>query len=563
MVLFPSSFASHRPFSLLPAPLNFFVLSLYIASPLFLGFVRSDSVFISSSDYTAGVYGAGPYQTYFTSNATPVAFNFVEPLNRSTNSLSSGYLFTSPRGTSTAQPSASIFDSDGHLIWDGSAWGETLVFQVETYLGEPHILVWSGTTLGNGVGSGYLNLLNSKYQRVARYTTNLTGITGSTYADFHEARITTNNTGLMTAYYIRDFDLSPYGGPSSGYLFDSVFQELNITSGEPLFTWYASDHVDPSECYDAIGTGGGSTDEAWDYFHINSIEQTDDGNYLISSRHCFTVYYLNGTDGEILWKMGGANSSFAMGDGANYSWQHHARWVTKNDSYATMTLFDNAGEYGEYDESSSRGLYLALNFTDMTVELLQDLIPYNYTVSESQGSVQLQPNGNFLVGWGFMPWYSEYSSTGELLWSAQFGVIGGNYNEAYRMLRFNWTGEPTDPPSLQLVQSSSSNLTTVHVSWNGDTRTQKWELIGASDSSGSDAISLYNQSRSGFETTFTFNTAVNSYGFYAVRALSSSNTHLGITTFTTSTENGVVSMLIGAWRAVAVVAVIIYSLQVI
>ncbi|GAW08167.1 hypothetical protein LENED_010213 [Lentinula edodes] len=495
-----------------------------------------DSVFISSSDYTAGAYGAGPYQTFFTSNATPVAFNFVQALNKSTNSLSSGYLFTSPRGTSTVQPSASIFDNNGHLIWDGSAWGETLVFQVETYLGEPHILIWSGDILGTGIGS-------------------------STYADFHEARITTNNTGLMTAYYTREYDLSPYGGPSSGYLFDSVFQELNITSGETLFTWYASDHVDPSECYNAIGTGGGSTDEAWDYFHINAIEKTDDGNYLISSRHCFTIYYLNGSNGEIIWKMGGANSSFAMGDGANYSWQHHARWVNKNDTYATMTVFDNGGEYGEYDESSSRGLYLALNFTSMTVELLQDFIPYNYTVSESQGSVQLQPNGNFLVGWGFMPWYSEYSSTGELLWTAQFGVIGGNYNEAYRMLRFNWTGEPTDPPSLQLVQSSSSNLTTVHVSWNGDTRTEKWELIGASDSSGSDALSLYNQTRSGFETTFTFNTATNSYDFYAVRAISSDNTHLGTSNFTSS-GNGAVALVIGAWRAMMIV-IIIYSLQVI
>ncbi|KAJ3805401.1 hypothetical protein EV368DRAFT_16678, partial [Lentinula lateritia] len=101
-----------------------------------------------------------------------------------------------------------------------------------------------------------------------------------------------------------------------------------------------------------------------------------------------------------------------------------------------------------------------------------------------------------------------------------------------RMLRFNWTGEPTDPPSLQLIQSSSSNLTTVHVSWNGDTRTKKWELIGASDSSGSDALSLYNQTRSGFETTFTFNTAINSYDFYAVRAISSDNTHLATSNFT-------------------------------
>lgn len=105
-----------------------------------------------------------------------------------------------------------------------------------------------------------------------------------------------------------------------------------------------------------------------------------------------------------------------MGDGANFSWQHHARWVTKNETYATMTwapvliihcvpnltwmasVFDNAGEYGESDESSSRGLYLALNFTKMSVELIQEVIPHNYTISQSQGSMQLQPNGNFLTG---------------------------------------------------------------------------------------------------------------------------------------------------------------------
>ncbi|KIK53830.1 hypothetical protein GYMLUDRAFT_1024840 [Collybiopsis luxurians FD-317 M1] len=369
-------------------------------SSIFLHFARADSIFYASSDYSAGSYGAGPYQTFFSSNATPVALNFVQPLNKSVGSLSSGYLFTSPRGTSTQTPGAYMFDNDGHLVWDASSvYGETLVFQVETFQGEPHIVVWSGDLLGSGVGSGYINLVNSKYELVAKFTTNLTGITGDTYADFHEGRITTNNTALMTAYYTREANLSAYGGPETGYLFDSVLQELNITSGEPLFTWYASDHVDPSECYNSIGTGGESADSPWDYFHINSIEKTDDGNYLISSRHCFTIYFLDGTTGEIIWRMGGANSSFAMGDGANYSWQHHPRWVTKNDTYATMTVFDNAGEYGEYDETYSRGLYLGINFTGMSVELLQDFTSPNYTVSESQGSVQRQPNGNFLAGY--------------------------------------------------------------------------------------------------------------------------------------------------------------------
>ncbi|KAE9392556.1 hypothetical protein BT96DRAFT_944583 [Gymnopus androsaceus JB14] len=103
----------------------------------------------------------------------------------------------------------------------------------------------------------------------------------------------------------------------------------------------------------------------------------------------------------------------------------------------------------ESDESSSRGLYRALNFTSMSIELIQDFIPHNYGVSQSQGSVQLHPNGNFLTGWGYEPWWSEYTSTGDLIWTAQFGVNGGSYNEA------------CEPPDMALQTSSSSNILSV------------------------------------------------------------------------------------------------------
>lgn len=139
---------------------------------------------------------------------------------------------------------------------------------------------------------------------------------------------------------------------------EDYYRDLILPSGEALFTWLASDHVSPSECYNPIGSTGTSLDNTWDYFvsgsqtlscvswtsvhnpcqqHINSIDLSDDGNYLISSRHCYTLYFINGTTGDIIWQMGGANSSFTMGNGTNYSWQHHARWITKNDTYATIT----------------------------------------------------------------------------------------------------------------------------------------------------------------------------------------------------------------------------------
>ncbi|KAJ3770405.1 ASST-domain-containing protein [Lentinula raphanica] len=506
---------------------------LVIICLLFLTTIRADSVLFRSNEYSTGALGYGPFQSYFSANYTPAEWNFVVPVNESANapSLTSGYIFSAPRGASVLREGAAIYDQSGSLVWDGSIYGQTLSFSIVTYLGEPHIILWTGTSSSAGVGFGYDILLNSKYQLVANFTTvNIEGETGTTLADFHEAQITSNNTALMTAYPINALDLTSIDGPEEGFILDSAMQELNISSNEPLFTWLASDHVNITECYNTPGTGGGSVSEAFDYFHMNSIEKDDEGNYLISSRHCWTVYYLDGTNGDILWKMGGKDSSFTMGSGTNFSWQHHARWVEKNDSYATMTLFDNAGEFGQQQEQMSRGLYLGLNFTNMTVELLTEFLPWNQSISQSQGSVQLQPNGNFLVGFGQLPWTGEYTPEGDLLWTAQFGV--GDV-ESYRALRYNWSGAPTDSPSIALVTASSSNLLSAHASWNGATEIVKWELYGASDSSGTGSISLYNKTRSGFETTITVS---NSYSHYAVRAIGKGNQVLGSSDFVSSSD---------------------------
>jgi len=333
---------------------------------------------------------------------------------------------------------------------------------------------------------------------------------------------------LMSAYQAAQYDLSSVDGPADGWILDSVMQELNITSNEPIFTWIASDHVNATLCYTSVGTGGGSVAEAFDYFHINSIEKDSFGNYLISSRHCWTVYYVDGTSGDIIWSMGGMNSSFAMGNGTSFSFQHHTRWVDLNDTYGTMTVFDNGGRLGETEEPMSRGLYLGLNFIDMSVELLQEFLPFNASITQSQGSVQIQPNGNFLVGFGQLPWTGEYTAAGDLIWTTQFGV--GDV-ESYRALRYNWTGTPTDPPSVEHVHSVKSNLTSFYASWNGATEIVKWELFGAADSSGSNSVSLYNQTKTGFETTITISTAAHAYNFYAVRAVGSSEKVLGTSAF--------------------------------
>lgn len=50
-----------------------------------------------------------------------------------------------------------------------------------------------------------------------------------------------------------------------------------------------------------------------------------------------TLFYVNGTTGEIIWRMGGNHSDFTIGEGANFEYQHHARFRDNN----TLTIFDN------------------------------------------------------------------------------------------------------------------------------------------------------------------------------------------------------------------------------
>lgn len=48
------------------------------------------------------------------------------------------------------------------------------------------------------------------------------------------------------------------------------------------------------------GSGYNSFD-AWDYFHINSVDKDADGKYLISARDACAIHKINETDGEIIW----------------------------------------------------------------------------------------------------------------------------------------------------------------------------------------------------------------------------------------------------------------------
>ena len=102
-----------------------------------------------------------------------------------------------------------------------------------------------------------------------------------------------------------------------------------------------------------------------------------------------------------------------MGNGTTFEWQHDARWQSdykqirwaappyyrRGERLPPLSLFDNAATDFAQSESQARGLLLDLNTDNMSTSLAVEVFPYNHTTSPSQGSMNLQPNGNWLVGY--------------------------------------------------------------------------------------------------------------------------------------------------------------------
>jgi hypothetical protein len=112
----------------------------------------------------------------------------------------------------------------------------------------------------------------------------------------------------------------------------------------------------------------------------------------------------------------------------------------------------------------------------------------------------VRPDGGVLVGWGNLPYFSEFLADGTLDMDAQLPVP----DQSYRTFTADWTGQPATRPAL-VARSNPAGGSTVYASWNGATEVDKWiVLAGTSPSQLSQAGS---QQRSGFETAITVNTA--------------------------------------------------------
>ncbi|OOF97511.1 hypothetical protein ASPCADRAFT_45224 [Aspergillus carbonarius ITEM 5010] len=415
-----------------------------------------------------------------------------------TDAVESGYLFVAPFNAisepahrAPQQPGAYILTTDGDLVWSGftyfSIW--TGNFQAARWNGQDVLAAFEGAHNGlYGHGHGHHVLLNQRYETIRELRAG-----NHLLSDKHEFEIVNETTALIQIHHPEVRDLRNFTPDRrQHWIVNAIFQELDIEDGSVVFEWRSLDHVGPEESAlplvnDQAGIGHNSS-TAWDYFHINSVTKGADGHYLLSARHASTIYKINGTDGTVIWRLGGSRSDFTLGPEVEFGFQHHPRYLHDDLDSTTITLFDNAvygsesGGGGDKEVQIypySRGKTLRLDHTARTATLIQAFIPPDYLLVKSQGSLQTLPNGNVLINWGSEGAVTEFTADGEPIYHAYLDSWPLNRGDVqnYRAFRANWTGYSSEVPAVAAFQRDAAGSgTEVYVSWNGDTETVTWRV---------------------------------------------------------------------------------------
>ncbi len=407
-----------------------------------------------------------------------------------------GDLFVGPQA-GPRQNGPMILDPRGGLVWFKPVPRGDIAtdFRVQSYQSQPVLTWWQGRS-GAGVGVGQDVIDDVHYHQIA-----VVKAANGLSADLHEFALTPLGTALITAYNPVFADARSEHGSAHQVVFDAVAQEIDVRTGLVLFQWDSLDHVPLSDSYTSPPKGLGFP---FDYFHINSVDRDDDGNLLISARNTWAAYKVSHATGQVLWALGGRHSSFAMGPGAGFAFQHDFRVRAMADQY--VTLFDD-GAGPPRVHSESRGLKLKLDLAHMTAKVVAQYRHAPRVLANFEGNVQQLPGGDLLLGWGQQPYLTEFTANGKLIFDARF--VGDNTN--YRAYRFRWRGDPLTRPALAAARTGRP---VAYASWNGATDVASWRVLGGSSAHSLRAVGTAR--KSGFETSIMLPHTQN---YVAVQAL--------------------------------------------
>lgn len=356
-----------------------------------------------------------------------------------------------------------IIDRNGKLVWFHQLPRPIVAsnFEIQRWNGKPVLTWWQGavTIAAYGLGDGEIYDTSYRPLKVVH--------AGNGYsADVHEFVLTRSGDALMTVQSLVNYHLPGTAPGKLSLLIDSIVQEIDVRTGLVVWEWHSLGHIPLSASFASPATSPYD-----DVFHVNSIEQVPGNRLLISARDTCAIYEIDQATGRVLWTLGGMQSSFKMGPGTSFYFQHDARL----EPGGRIGLFDDEGG-PPFFAKSSRGLVLKLDTGRRTASLARQY-PRPRTLADSEGSLQTLAGGDALVGFGSEPDFTEFTSSGRMLFDASLPSDDGSY----RVYGFRWAATPRTRPAVTARRTSPGHVS-VYVSWNGANTVRRWQLLaGSSD----------------------------------------------------------------------------------
>jgi hypothetical protein len=372
-----------------------------------------------------------------------------------------------------------LADSRGRIVWFKQLAAPNVAgnLRVQRYRGHRVLTWWQGTVNAQAFGTGEGVIADHSYHVIK------TVHAGNGYPmDIHEFSLAPNGDALFTVYSPIMVHLPGNPPDQLSPLMDAMVQEVDVRTGLVTWEWHAYGHIPLDESF---ATPQNSA--FYDAFHFNSIQPLAANRILVSARDTSTVYEVDRSSDKILWKLGGKDSSFKMGPGAGFNLQHNAQML-------------EGGQIGMFDDEagppmfapSSRGLILQLSKDGRKAKLVQSFQRDTDTSAQSEGSLQVLPSGRVFVGFGAQPFFSEFSSSGQLLFDGNLPADDGSY----RIYREPWNATPNTRPRAAAVANGSD--VSVYASWNGATRVARWQFLAGDDPQSLAPVAT--ERRLGFET---------------------------------------------------------------
>lgn len=214
----------------------------------------------------------------------------------------------------------------------------------------------------------------------------------------HDYQRLANGNTLVVRWDKLPLDISPRvpGGHTATddpeWMWGDVIREID-PAGATVAEWKTWEHLAPErhpKC---------PLESRKEWTHLNSIELTPDGDWLLSFRLTDTVMIVDGTTGDVRWRYGPAGLSH----------QHHATWLENGN----ILVFDNGCHRRE---SPSHSTVIEIDRATKKVVWSYKAEPILAFFSFMVGSSERLPNGNTMITEGATGRLFEVTAEGETVW---------------------------------------------------------------------------------------------------------------------------------------------------